>query len=129
MVFKTHIEDQPPTIGNPGSLTYRDPNKLRPMEQNACRCVQLVADLVLIMEQVFLYTIVDKLPLEELCKAYLRSAAYAFVQREVVAIDWRACRDESDKTRMMTWRTYRPLKTILDRCRKECPIDVGMLAL
>lgn len=80
-------------------------------------------DLILVMEQIFILKIEDEAPLEDLFKKYISSGAFTFIQHEVAGVDWRSFRDESDKTRMMTWRTNRQLKNIVDRCRQQFPMD------
>ncbi|KIJ58956.1 hypothetical protein HYDPIDRAFT_101673 [Hydnomerulius pinastri MD-312] len=120
-IFQTCVEDHPETIGNEGSLSRPEVKKMTSRQRKACRCVQLVADLILIMEQIFVSEseTIDGPQLEALCKNYLSSRAHAFILEELVNVNWREFQNETDPTRMMTGRANARLRKVLDSCRKQ----------
>ncbi|KAG1871531.1 hypothetical protein F4604DRAFT_817052 [Suillus subluteus] len=120
-IFQNCIEDHPETIGNNGSLSHPKVKKMTLRQRKVCRCVQLVADLILIMEQVFISELqtIDELELGAICKNYLSSRAHAYIFEELVNVDWRKFYNNTDPTRMITGRANAQLRRVLDSCRKH----------
>ncbi|KAG1827859.1 hypothetical protein DFJ58DRAFT_671150 [Suillus subalutaceus] len=119
-IFQNCIEDHPETIGNDGSLSHPEVKKMTLRQRKVCRCVQLVADLILIMEQVFISELqtIDEPQLEAICKNYLSSRAHAYIFEELINVDWHKFQN-TESTRMITGRANAQLRRVLDSCRKH----------
>jgi ABC-type sugar transport system ATPase subunit len=79
--------------------------------------------MILVMEQVFILRIRDAGELEDLAKEYMGSAASASVQAEIVALNWRAVQDKSDKTNALFLPIREGLRDIIRRGDASIQLD------
>ncbi|KAF8638749.1 hypothetical protein AX17_001990 [Amanita inopinata Kibby_2008] len=86
--FETYVENHPRTFGNKLSLTHPGVKKLRDIEREACRTVQLVSDLTIIMTEIFLRKAQGEAIVREIVKRYPSTPAFSFVQEKLLKLHW-----------------------------------------
>jgi len=92
--FEYYVEDHPQTLGN--ELSWKRPEViiLNEAQQGFLRVLQLIADLTVIMANIFLLQIKEEHAVEDVIRNYPNTPAFAFIQEFLLEMDLAPLYDE-----------------------------------
>jgi len=111
--FKSHVENHPQTLGNKLSLKRPKMIRLRALEQEACRCVQLLSDLTVIMTEIFLLKVEDAAVVKEIVAKYPNTPAFPFIQESLLELNWWSAYDK-ERGQLVLYKHRKKIQQIID---------------